>query len=168
MILHVMFTLALLGEPGAPSEAPDLEALTETITARDAELFDVMFNRCEPEALADLVSDDMEFYHDLGGAMIGREAFVADYARSCTARLAPDAWRSRRVLTPGTLKVYPVPGYGAYAEGAHTFNERRGDGPETPVGRARFSILWKHDNGQWRVARVFSIDHAPIAAAPAP
>lgn len=158
MILPVLLAAALLAEPA------DAEALTATIAERDAELFDVMFNRCEPEVLADLVTEDMEFYHDLGGAMIGRDAFVADYARSCTARLAPEAWRSRRVLTPGSFRVYPVPGYGAVAEGAHTFHERRGDGPETPVGRARFSVLWKLDDGQWRMARVFSIDHAPISA----
>lgn len=162
MILPVLLAAALLGETA------EVDALTTTIAARDAELFDVMFNRCEPQVLAELLTEDLEFYHDLGGAMIGRDAFVADYARSCTARLAPDAWRSRRVLTPGSLRVYPVPGYGAYAEGAHTFNERRGDGPETPVGRARFSILWKLDGEDWRVARVFSIDHAPIPSTTAP
>lgn len=160
MILPVLLAAALLAEPA------EADALTATIAERDAVLFEVMFNRCEPDVLAELLTEDMEFYHDLGGAMIGREAFVADYARNCAARLAPDAWRSRRVLTPGSLMVHAVPGYGAYAEGAHTFHERRGDGPETPVGRARFSILWKLQDDTWRVARVFSIDHAPIAATP--
>jgi len=44
-------------------------SLTQVIAARDALLFDVMFAGCDPAALAALVTDDMEFYHDKGGAM---------------------------------------------------------------------------------------------------
>lgn len=134
--------------------------LTQTIAARDAVLFNVMFAKCDPAALAALVTDDMEFYHDKGGAM-DREAFVADYAKSCAAKLAPDAWRSRRELIPETLKVYAIPGFGAVEEGAHRFYERKGDGAERLAGSARFSILWRLGaDGHWRMARTFSIDHA--------
>lgn len=133
--------------------------LTQVIAARDALLFDVMFAECDPAALATLVTDDMEFYHDKGGAM-DRKAFVADYAKSCAAKLAPDAWRSRRELVPGTLKVYAIPGFGAVEEGAHRFYERKGEGRERLAGQARFSILWRLGaDGQWRMARTFSIDH---------
>lgn len=134
-------------------------SLTQVIAARDALLFDVMFAGCDPAALAALVTDDMEFYHDNGGAM-DRKAFVADYAKSCAAKLAPDAWRSRRELVPGTLKVYAIPGFGAVEEGAHRFYERKGEGRERLAGQARFSILWRLGaDGQWRMARTFSIDH---------
>ncbi|MCA0357337.1 MAG: nuclear transport factor 2 family protein [Proteobacteria bacterium] len=134
-------------------------SLTQVIAARDALLFDVMFAGCDPAALAALVTDDMEFYHDKGGAM-DRKAFVADYAKSCAAKLAPDAWRSRRELVPGTLKVYAIPGFGAVEEGAHRFYERKGEGRERLAGQARFSILWRLGaDGQWRMARTFSIDH---------
>lgn len=139
---------------------PTEPALTKAIAERDAVLFDVMFAQCAPEALAAIVTDDMEFYHDKGGAM-DREAFIADYAKSCAAKRAPDAWRSRRALAPETLKVYTIPGFGAVEEGAHLFYERKGEGPERLAGKARFSILWKLGaDGQWRMARTFSIDHA--------
>lgn len=142
-------------------QVPAQPALTEAIAARDAALFNVMFDRCDPAALGGLVTDDMEFYHDKGGAM-GREAFIADYAKSCAAKRAPDAWRSRRELAAETLKVYAIPGFGAVEEGSHLFYERRGEGPEHLAGKARFSILWKLGaDGQWRMARTFSIDHAP-------
>jgi hypothetical protein len=143
-----------------PVTLPDQPALTETIAARDLSLFRVMFDECDPAALADLITADLEFYHDRGGAMIGRESFVEDYSKGCEAKRAPDSWRSRRVLVPDTLRVYAIPGYGAVAEGTHLFYERQGDGPETLVGRARFSVLWKlESDGQWRMARAFSIDH---------
>lgn len=142
---------------------PTEPALTKAIAARDAVLFDVMFAQCDPAGLAAAVTDDMEFYHDKGGAM-GRDAFIADYAKSCAAKRAPDAWRSRRELVAETLKVYAIPGFGAVEEGTHLFYERKGDGPERLAGKARFSILWKLGaDGQWRMARTFSIDHAPAS-----
>ncbi|PIB93448.1 nuclear transport factor 2 family protein [Caulobacter sp. FWC2] len=143
-------------------EVPAQPALTQAIAARDTALFDVMFAGCDPAALTALVTDDMEFYHDKGGLM-AHDAFIADYAKSCAARRAPDAWRSRRELVAGTMKVYAIPGFGAVEEGAHFFYERKGDGPERLAGKARFSILWKLGaDGQWRMARTFSIDHAAV------
>lgn len=153
---------ALLAALAATSVfVPAQPALAQAIAARDAVLFDVMFAKCDPAALAGLVTDDMEFYHDKGGAM-DHDAFVADYAKSCAAKRAPDAWRSRRELVPETLKVYAIPGFGAVEEGAHLFYERKGEGAERLAGKARFSILWRLGaDGQWRMARTFSIDHAP-------
>lgn len=158
MIALAFAALALV--QSAPDMDTDAAALAGAIAREDARVFQVMFERCEPDVLADLVTEDFEFYHDRGGAMIGRDAFVDDYRRACEGRAAPDAWRSRRELTPGSMQVHPIPGYGAVSEGAHVFHERRGDGPERLAGRARFSILWQHEDGRWRMARVFSIDHA--------
>lgn len=142
---------------------PDEATLIPIIAERDAALFTTMFDRCDPAALADLVTDDLEFYHDRGGLTATRAVFVADYAKGCEARKAPDAWRSRRELVPGTMRVYAIPGVGAVEEASHLFYERQGDGPETLVGRARFSMLWRLEGGQWRLARAFSIDHAALS-----
>ncbi len=158
MPLLALLAAFALSPPAA--QVPAQPALTEAIAARDAALFGLMFNGCDPAALTALVTDDMEFYHDKGGLM-GHDAFIADYAKSCAAKRAPDAWRSRRELVARTLKVYAIPGFGAVEEGAHVFYERKGDGPERLAGKARFSILWKLGaDGQWRMARTFSIDHA--------
>lgn len=163
MPFTALFAALAMVQTPAPT-IPDQPALTEAIAARDATLFQVMFDDCDPAALADLVTEDMEFYHDKGGAMIGRQTLVGDYGRSCEARKAPDAWRSRRALVAESLRVYPIPGFGAVEEGTHLFYERQGDGPERLAGRARFSVLWKLDaDGQWRMARAFSIDHGPAS-----
>jgi hypothetical protein len=153
-------SLAILQQATPIPALVDGPALTDAIAAQDTALFDVMFERCEPTALADLVSDDLEFYHDRGGLMATRAVFVEDYRKSCEAKKAPDAWRSRRELVPGSMRVYAIPGVGAVEEGAHLFYERQGDGPEKLVGRARFSNLWRLEEGHWRLARAFSIDHA--------
>jgi hypothetical protein len=169
--LFVALTLALPMSQAAAVKVPTIPTepeLSQTIAVRDTALFRVMFDDCDPAALTDLVTGDIEFYHDRGGLMAGRTAFVADYAKGCEAKKAPDAWRSRRELVPGSMRVYAIPGAGAVEEGTHLFYERRGDGPEHLVGRARFSMFWKLDgDGQWRLSRAFSIDHG-AASAPGP
>ncbi|WP_292036918.1 MULTISPECIES: nuclear transport factor 2 family protein [unclassified Brevundimonas] len=163
MTLIAALIAALIQTTAPVVVIPDEATLTPIIAERDTALFTTMFDRCDPAALADLVTDDLEFYHDRGGLTATRTAFVADYAKGCEARKAPDAWRSRRELVPGTMKVYAIPGVGAVEEASHLFYERQGDGPETLVGRARFSMLWRLEDGQWRLARAFSIDHAAIS-----
>ena len=161
MPFPVLFASLLLLQ-SQPVVIPEQPVLTEVITASDTAIFSVMFDQCDPDALADLVTGDIEFYHDRGGLTATRAAFVDDYAKDCSGKQAADAFRSRRELVPGTLQVYPIPGIGAVEEGSHLFYERQGNGPEHLVGRARFSILWRLEDGHWRVARAFSIDHAEV------
>jgi hypothetical protein len=147
-----------------PVPLPQGAALTEAVRARDAEFFNLAFLGCDPERLRTMLTPDFEMYHDRDG-VVARSAdpFIADYARSCHERQAPNAWRSRRELVADSLNVHPVPGYGAIEEGVHVFYERRGDGPERLVGRARFTQLWALTPDGWRLARVFSYAHEALA-----
>ena len=152
--------LALALAAAEPPALPQGAVLTEQIRARDAELFTVLFERCAPEQMRALITADIEFYHDRDGVVRSADAFVADYARFCRERQAPDAWRSRRELVAASLSVHPVPGFGAIEDGEHLFYERRGEGPEHLVGRARFTQVWQLTADGWRLARVFSYAHA--------
>lgn len=154
MILPLLAAAAVTLPP--PAE------LRAQIAERDARLFTVLFGLdCRPELMAEMVTEDIEFYHDKDGASFGRKAFVDDFVRFCAARQQPDAWRQRRELVPGSMTVDPVPGYGAIETGEHLFYERRGEGPEKLAGRARFSQLWKLTPTGWRLSRVFSYSHGP-------
>ncbi|MBV9883936.1 MAG: nuclear transport factor 2 family protein [Sphingomonadaceae bacterium] len=146
-----------------PAALPEGAALTEAVRARDAELFALVFEGCDPDRLRAMITPDFEMYHDRDGVVArNAEAFVADYARDCAAQRAPDAWRSRRALVEGSLNVHPVPHYGAMEEGVHVFYERRGNGPERLAGRARFFHLWTLAPDGWRLARVFSYAHEAL------
>ena len=148
----------------APVALPDQPALTRQIAARDAELFELLFSGpCDSARFRALLADDIEFYHDRDGAIRSADAFVAGYERSCAARQDPAAWRSRRELVPGTLRVDPIPGLGAVEAGEHLFYEREGvNGAERLAGRARFAQLWVlGPDGAWRLSRVFSFAHGP-------
>ena len=140
---------------------PSGPALRSSIEARDAEFFELYFLGCDPARLEPMLAKDVEFYHDKGGFAFHNSAeMTADYVKSCTARKAPDAWRSRRELVAPSLTVDPVPGHGAIETGEHLFYERKGDGPEKLVGRARFAIVWKWEAGSWKLSRALSYAHS--------
>ena len=162
--MHLLLVLAAAAgaEPGPPPVTlPAPAALTERIAARDAEFFQLFFEGCDPARARSMIADDVEMYHDKGGFVWrGAEGVIAEYAKACDERRKPDAWRSRRELVRGTLRVDPVPGYGAIEDGVHVFYEREGDGPERLAGRARFTQLWAlGEDGVWRLARIFSFAH---------
>jgi hypothetical protein len=145
----------------AAASVPEGPALVDVIRARDAAFFHVYFDRCEPAKVRAMITDDFEMYHDKGG-VIARSAqpFIDDYAKSCTEKLKPDAWRSRRELVAASLKVYPVPGFGAIEEGDHVFYEQQGNGLEKKAGIAHFVQLWASTPDGWKLSRIFSYAHA--------
>lgn len=158
MLIAAALALSFQTAPAAPDPA-----LLAEVKAADAALFDTFFERCDPAKLVGLVSPDFEMYHDKDGVVAtSGAAFVALYAKGCEAKKAPDAWRSRRALLPETLRVDPVPGYGAIEEGDHVFYEHKGDGPEKLVGKAHFVQLWKKGPDGWRVARILSYAHQAV------
>jgi hypothetical protein len=81
------------------------------------------------------------------------------------ARTCPRARGVRRELVPGSLRVYPISGYGAVQTGEHRFVQPGGAPPTT----ARFVHVWRYDGGAWKASRILSLDHqeaARSAAAP--
>jgi hypothetical protein len=158
-LLASVLAVQVAAEPKAA--VPDQPALTEQVAARDSEFFKLFFEGCDPARVRAMMADDIEMYHDKGGFVWrGADAAVADYSKTCEERKKPGAWRSRRELVRASLRVDPVPGYGAIEDGAHLFYERKGDGPERLAGRARFTQLWTlGPDGAWRLARIFSFAH---------
>src|SRR6185436_18113238 len=66
--------------------------------------------------------------------------------------------RLRRELIKGSMQVHPLNNYGAVQMGDHRFYSIE-NGKETEGGEAKFIHVWKFENGQWRISRVFSFDH---------
>ncbi len=160
-----MLPLILAFAQAAPQAValPEGPALVAEIRAADARFFGTYFQGCDSALVGSMVAPDFEMYHDKGGLVFTTgAAFVADYAKNCAAKKAPDAWRSRRELVPESLKVDPVPGFGAIEEGDHLFYERKGDGPEMPVGKAHFVQVWQRAPDGWRLKRVLSYAHRAV------
>ena len=124
--------------------------MTRAISALDTQLFDA-YNTCNLEKFGALVADDVEFYHDKGGLMVGRKPLVEAIKNNICGKVT-------RELVAGSLEVYPINGYGAVEIGTHRFLH-----PWTQdhglVGEAKFVHLWQYKDGAWKIARVISYDH---------
>lgn len=125
-----------------------VDALFEAIKSLDARLFDA-YNNCDLAMLGSMVSDDLEFYHDQTGLMVGKAPFLAAVKQNICGKV-------QRTLIENTLEVYPLKGYGAVEIGIHRFHH-----PNEPgnIGDAKFVHIWHNDNGVWKVTRVISYEH---------
>jgi len=135
--------------PGLDAIKSDQE-LTQVITALDKQLFDA-YNTCNIEKLGTLVADDLEFYHDKTGLMVGKQQFLDAIKKNICGKVT-------RELVAGSLEVYPLHGYGAVEIGVHRFHHP-GD---SDVGEAKFVTLWQYKDGAWKITRAISYDHGGV------
>jgi ketosteroid isomerase-like protein len=142
----------------AAENAPDVSA---AVLQRDAAFWKA-YNACDVPAMAEFFTEDVEFYHDRGGATLGHPAFVAALREGLCGN--PDS-RLRREAVDGTVHVFPLKKndvvYGAILSGEHVFYVRQKDKPEFLDGRAKFTHLWMLKDGVWRMSRILSFDHGP-------
>lgn len=139
------------------------QELEAEIRRVDSLIFQVSFNNCDMTGMQNTISDNFEFYHDIGGSTIGKENFINSFKSGlCNPS---NTWISRRQLIE--YKVYPLKKngqiYGAVQEGVQSFFERdkSGNGKERPGSIAKFTILWLLENGSWKFVRGLSFDHKP-------
>jgi ketosteroid isomerase-like protein len=124
--------------------------LTSAISALDTQLFDA-YNNCDIDKLGSMVVDDLEFYHDKTGLMVGKQPFLVAIKNNICGKVT-------RQLVKGSLEVYPLKGYGAVEIGTHRFYHP-GTQDHGDVGEAKFITLWQYKDGAWKVSRVISYDH---------
>ncbi len=119
-------------------------------------------NACDQEQYASYLSEDFEFFHDKGGFTASKDDELEDMAIFCG-----EEQRSRQPLRrqrkEGTLRVYPMDNYGALQFCDHTFHLQINDGTEKVVGQGKMTALWKRIDGRWKLTRVISYDHQPLA-----
>lgn len=143
----------------ASAANPQPASLHDTIAALDSAVFDA-FNRCsEPaqlQAHADHFAPDVEFYHDTGGVTWTREAMIESTGKHACGHYT-------RELVAGSMQVYPVSGFGAISRGVHRFCRVDSGRCE---GEADFTIVWRQQDGGWKITRVLSYGHRPNPAAP--
>ncbi|MES2071286.1 MAG: nuclear transport factor 2 family protein [Pseudomonadota bacterium] len=150
-VLGASFAFAA-SEPAASSQAAD--PLFTQISALDSAVFEA-FNQCSvPGQLqkhAGYFTADVEFYHDTGGVTWSRDAMLANTEKYVCGNF-------RRELVPGSLRVFPIKGFGAIALGSHRFCQFASGQCE---GLADFTIVWRQQESQWQITRVLSYGHRP-------
>lgn len=112
---------ALLLYASGKAQVSDTTSLFKTMKHLDSLLFETGFNKCQVSVYDNIVSDDLEFYHDVGGITSGKAAFKA----SIQNNICNNSDQPKRRLVKGSMQVYPLYKnqqlYGAIQEGRHVF-----------------------------------------------
>lgn len=149
LLLPLLALLAGRADAQALKSIQSQEELDKTITSLDAALFD-SYNRCDLEKFSTFFADDLEFYHDQDGVILGKEKLTEGIKNNiCGGDV-------RRELVPGTLEAHLMKGYGAVEIGVHRFYHPKSN---SPAGEGRFMNLWQYRDGAWKITRVISFDH---------
>jgi hypothetical protein len=156
---HFSATLALLLLSAGTSAQPGPDTWETDVRQFDA-LYWNAYNACDLKAMAAFNANDLEFYHDLGGASVGKASFIKALKNNICGD--PEL-HIRRAAVADTIKIYPLRKrgqlYGAVIEGEHAFYNKVRDKPEVMGTLARFSHVLLVKNGVWQVSRVLSYDH---------
>lgn len=130
--------------------------LHDQIARLDAALFDA-YNRCDIDKVGAFFTDDLEFYHEKGGLVLTRQSSL-DLMRK---NLCGNNNKVRRELVKGSMEVRPINDYGAVQTGEHRFYLTQPGRAEKMDGIAKFVMLWRKKDGEWRVSRVISYGFRP-------
>src|SRR6476660_3893404 len=158
-IIFLLFRICVNAQT-SPHTAKDLYA---ELAAMDSVVFANVYT-CNTAKNETFFTDDIEFYHDKGGVTKSRKTLVEQLKNNFCGE---GKTKLRRELIKGSMQVYPINNYGAVQMGDHRFYVTE-NGKEVLSGIAKFIHVWKYENGEWRISRVFSYDHsAPDAKNPA-
>jgi ketosteroid isomerase-like protein len=128
---------------------PDDIKLYETITDMDSTFF-AAYNTCAInfDTYCSFYSEDIEFFHDKGGIMTSKKEIVESTKEYVCGKVT-------RELVKGSIEVYPIKDYGAIEIGLHKFHNSKE--PNAIAEVARFTIIWKKENDDWKITKVISL-----------
>lgn len=154
ILILSMFTVAILNVGNSAAQQgnglSDGDPLYKEIAHMDSVVFNALNSR-DVETFKSLFSADLEFFHDKSGLT------NYDHTVEFLKMTAKNNDHLRRDLVPGSLEVYPIPGYGAMQIGAHTFCHIE-DGKQQ-CSTFKFVHVWQKNNGEWKITRVISYGH---------
>ncbi|PWV56361.1 nuclear transport factor 2 family protein [Chitinophaga sp. S165] len=138
------------------------QELSTTIIRLDS-LFWATYNNCDTTKMGSFFTEDVEFYHDIGGPTLGLHDLVHSFSKNLCSN---KDFRLKREAVEGSCKVYPLKKdnviYGAILSGDHVFYILEPGKGERPTGQAKFTHLWLLNDGVWKMKRVLSYDHGPV------
>jgi hypothetical protein len=132
--------------------SPTSGELYDSIAYLDSIFFNA-FNIKNLDKMEAFLSDNLEFYHDLGG--------VTNYSQNIEAfkKTFESERKLRRELVKGSLEVYPIKDYGAIETGIHRFYATEQGQQEKLSSEAKFVHVWQKKNGVWKITRIISYGH---------
>lgn len=147
LILASVCQIATAQVSKPPVYKPESMELYQEIMRMDSTWEDA-YNHCKIDVQDQLLSDDIEFFHDQGGLLTSKKRLMDAYKNNICGKVT-------RELLKGSIEVYPIKDYGAVEMGYHRFHSINDTGPNSKY--ARFVHIWKKENGMWKITRVVSL-----------
>jgi len=111
-------------------------------------IFFTAYNNCDVEKQSELISEDLEFYHDQGGLSTSKQEILNALETNICGKVT-------RELVDDSIEVHAIPGYGAVQMGMHKFHNR--EEPNAISKASKFVTIWKQDDDDWKITRVISL-----------
>ncbi|MFL0161980.1 nuclear transport factor 2 family protein [Aquirufa salirivi] len=124
--------------------------LFQQISRLDSAMFHA-YNQRDMPTFKQFFTSDLEWFQDNGG-LLQYETVISNFQN-----IFNRDYVLTRKLVPGTLEVHPIKDYGAIHIGRHTFSHV--ENGKLEVGEFKFLMIWKNDQGHWKISRVVSYDH---------
>jgi len=153
LVMFLLATACTTSKTATPSQVhKSSPALYDTIARLDSLLFNA-FNTRNFAQLQSMLSENLEFYNDLGG--------VTNYNQNLEAfkKTFNSERRVRRELVISTLEIYPIRDFGAVEIGIHRFYAMEKGQQEQLSSEAKFVQLWQKKDGEWKITRIISYGH---------
>lgn len=150
LLIFSVCTSVFAQSQGEKKVATTQIALYNKIAQLDSALF-AAYNSKDLNLMKSFFTKDLEWYQDNGG-LIHFEKVFANF-QSIFNR----DYDLKRTLLKATLEVHPIEGYGAVEIGQHQFKHI--ENGKLEVGTFKFLMIWKNDQGSWKISRVVSYDH---------
>lgn len=165
MANQILFSLIIItsGILNAQAQVARTSELFRDLKQQDSIFFERTFNQCDLEYLEKNISEDLEFYHDLGGYQ-DRKTFLKNIRENlCSGSKV----KSIRKVEESSLQIFPLYEngklYAAIQQGVHHFFLREEGKEDVQTGTAKFIHVWKLVEKGWKLAEVLSYDHGEPA-----
>lgn len=116
----------------------------------DSSLF-AAYNSKNLDLMKTYFTKDLEWYQDNGGLIDFEKVF------SNFQSIFNRDYDLKRNLIRESLEVHPIENYGAIEIGKHQF--KHVENGKLEIGTFKFVMIWKNNNGNWKISRVISYDH---------
>lgn len=123
------------------------KVIYDQIVAMDKEFFDA-YNNCNLKKQDSIYAENIEFFHDKGGLMTSKTELIEATKKNICGKVT-------RQLIEGSIEVYPINNYGAVEIGFHKFHNNQE--PNAISKPSKFIIMWKNENGKWKITKVVSL-----------
>ncbi|MBK9256186.1 MAG: nuclear transport factor 2 family protein [Saprospiraceae bacterium] len=128
------------------SYSPVSKEIFDVIVSMDKKFFNA-YNTCKISTVDSLLSNDIEFYHDLGGLSTSKIQILDGLKNNICGKVT-------RVLKEGSIEVYPIKDYGAVQMGQHGFYNRA---ENNTIKFSKFVHIWRFESNNWQLTRVVSL-----------